>query len=106
MSQVLTSTKSVLLENIQTKYVTILEVEILTVDNLKIVGNLTHKFPLNDRRQNLQKLGTILCQESKYLHLTEVKLYKGDRELSYQTPFFDIPKSQIMLLRLTLQESE
>jgi hypothetical protein len=86
--------------------VTTLEVEILMADNLKIIGNLTHKFPLNDNRQNLQKLYTILRQQSKYIHLTEVKLYKDDRPLSYQTPFLDIPKSQIILLRLTLEESE
>jgi hypothetical protein len=80
--------------------VTLLQIEIITGDNLKIVGNLTPKLPLNDKHPTIQKLYVILRQQSKYLYLTEVKLYKGDRNLCWQTPFLEIPKSQIVLLRL------
>jgi hypothetical protein len=100
MSQTLTAIPSLLIENNQIKYVNLLQVEIFTADNLKIVGNLAPKFFLNDKRQNIEKLSQTLQQESKYLHLTDVKIYKDDRHLFLEAAFLDFPKSEIICLRL------
>lgn len=77
-----------------------MRVEIYTVDNLIILGNLAKKELGSNAHQNISKLLQNLEQESKSLHLTEAIIYKNNGEFYCEAPFIELHRSQIVLARL------
>ncbi|NEP15276.1 MAG: hypothetical protein F6K14_34940 [Symploca sp. SIO2C1] len=70
-------------------------IKILTVNNLRICGNLTINLPLNDYRS---KISDLLNNSRNFIELTEVEICSIDQKSLVTMPFLRLNKPVIAFL--------